>query len=304
MAILLGLHNGRDNLRAQLDSFAAQDHRNWSLHVSDDGEDDGGREIIRDFAGEQAGRDITVKTGPRQGFAMNFMSLIADTPSRADAVALSDQDDVWLPGKLSRALQMLQKTDAGIPSLYVGRTIICDAKLRPLRMSPNFTRAPDFRNAMVQSIGGGNTMVLNRAGVNLVRKVAPDTRQLVAHDWWLYQLVTGVGGAVIFDETPMVLYRQHGANLIGANDNPGASRRRLARIRDGAFQQWIGICIASMEAASPYLTDSAKRVLSQLEQARNGSAVQRIAALRRSGVHRQSRRDDLALYVSALLGKL
>ena len=51
-------------------------------------------------------------------------------------------------------------------------------------------------------------------------------RRSIAHDWWIYLLVSGAGGTVIYDPEPTVRYRQHGGNLIGGNLGLGAPARR------------------------------------------------------------------------------
>jgi hypothetical protein len=83
----------------------------------------------------------------------------------------------------------------------------------------------------VQNIGGGNTMVFNRAARSILAS-APADIELIAHDWWTYQMVTGVGGVARYDSWPSVKYRQHEHNLVGSNVG---MRQRTLRLR--AFAQ-------------------------------------------------------------------
>jgi hypothetical protein len=55
-----------------------------------------------------------------------------------------------------------------------------------------FVFPPSFRNALVQSIAGGNTMVFNVALKRLIENAGP--LDVPSHDWWVYILVTGSGG--------------------------------------------------------------------------------------------------------------
>lgn len=305
VVILLGLHNGADLIGEQLESFAAQSHSAWSLIVSDDGSSDAGTEVVKAFAASHADHEVKVLQGPCKGFAANFISLINATPEAAEFAALSDQDDVWKPEKLARAVAMLGELDPQTPGLYVARTMICDKKLRTLRPSLLFSRPPDFRNALVQSIGGGNTMVLNRGSIELVQRIAGKTPHIVAHDWWLYQVVTGVGGVVIYDSEPSVLYRQHGSNLIGANDTLRASWTRLRHIWSGRFQNNIDQTVAALEAVSGELTTDARDALEEFSRARRSRSVfGRLWRLRKSGTFRQRWRGTVALYLAAAIGKL
>src|SRR5262249_45043308 len=243
VAILLGTKDGAAFLDDQLRSFADQSHRNWLLVVSDDGSRDATRAIIARFAATQP-QPVAVRDGPGRGVTANFLSLAADPAIDADAFAFSDQDDVWHADKLSRALARLATAPEGVPALYCGRTELMTEDGRCYGLSPLFRRPPSFRNALVQSLGGGNTMVFNRAAKRLIEAAGAPT--VVLHDWWLYQLVSAAGGAVFYDSRPMLKYRQHADNLIGSNLG---GRARLLRIRlmlGGRFRDWNDTNLAAL----------------------------------------------------------
>jgi glycosyltransferase involved in cell wall biosynthesis len=103
VAILLATKNGSGFLNEQLRSYDHQTHRDWSLHVSDDGSSDETCTIVRKFAREGT-RTVSVRDGPKQGYWQNFMSLAQDRNLKADYFAFSDQDDVWYADKLERAM--------------------------------------------------------------------------------------------------------------------------------------------------------------------------------------------------------
>ena len=182
--------------------------------------------------------------------------------------------------------------------------MICDDDLTPLRPSPLFKRKPCFENALVQSIGGGNTMVMNRAALDLIQDTAPRARGVVAHDWWAYQIVSGAGGVVIYDPTPTVLYRQHGSNTVGANDTLFAGLRRMRQVAQGRFRDWNDANLAALERSRPWLTGDAATALDHFQMARHGPLPHRLRSLRRAGVIRQRFRGTAALWAAALLNKL
>lgn len=303
VTILLGLYNGAEYLREQLDSFAGQSHRNWGLIVSDDGSTDAGPQIVSDFAAAHPGRTIRVIEGPRMGFARNFLHLLRQVGPEADYAALSDQDDAWLEEKLARGIAALAAVPDGVPALYGGRTWICDAALTPLRPSPLFTRPPGFRNALVQSIAGGNTMILNRAALEIVQAAAAEARRIVAHDWWLYQIVSGAGGQVIYDPQPLVLYRQHGENQIGANDTWRASLYRIGMVFKGRFRTWNRVNLVALRASEHRLTPENRALLDQVRQVRRLPLWRKLGRFRRLGLYRQSRRGNAALWLAVILGR-
>ncbi len=303
VTILLAAHRSEAHLGEQLASFAAQTHRAWRLVVSDDAPTPASAAILDAFARAHPGRVERV-AGPGRGFAANFLSLLARAPADAPVAALSDHDDVWLPERLARAVAALEAVPAGRPALYCAATLVCDARLRPLGPSPAFPRPPSFGNALVQSLGGGNTMALNRAGLDLAAAAAREAGPVVAHDWWLYQIVSGAGGAVLRDPEPVLLYRQHGGNLFGANRSVPARLGRLLGLLGGRLRGWNEVNLAALARSAHRFTPEAQAQLQAFAAARGRGFRARARALRASGAHRQGGGDDLALRLACLLGRL
>ena len=113
-----------------------------------------------------------------------------------------------MPDKLEGAAAYFNKSnESQLPRAYGTRTQIVDESLKPLGLSPEFTLPRSFRNALVQSISGGNTQAFNLAAKELLEQAGPQIT--ISHDWWLYQVVKGAGGIFYYDPTPSILYRQH-----------------------------------------------------------------------------------------------
>jgi hypothetical protein len=301
VAILMATKDGARFLRDQLDSFASQTHRNWRLYVSDDRSSDETIAILEEFR-RRTGAWVDVRPGPCMGPAENFMSLARDPRIEADFYAFSDQDDIWLSNKLERAIDRLTEVSSDVPTFYCSRTLLVDEhNEKVLGKSPRFKRKPAFGNALVQSLGGGNTMVFNRSAKRLLEQAQA---AVVIHDWWTYQLVSGAGGVAIYDETPSMRYRQHGANVIGSNMGWGARLKRLSMLAEGRFGSWNEMNIAALRSAAQLLTAESMGQLLLFERARAGKLPRRVANLWRSGVYRQTLQGNLALYLAAVLSKL
>lgn len=208
VAILLCTYHGQHYLAEQLDSFAAQSHTNWEVWASDDGSADDTHEILESYRQKWSDDRLSIHSGPAEGFAANFIALTCKDSIEADYYAYSDQDDIWEPDKLARAVEWLKTVPEHIPALYCSRTRLVDASNSEIGDSPLFTKPPSFANALMQNIGGGNTMVFNNAARNLLRE-AGKTRPVITHDWWAYMVVTGCGGRIFYDEEPTLRYRQH-----------------------------------------------------------------------------------------------
>ncbi|MFV0492255.1 MAG: glycosyltransferase family 2 protein [Pseudorhodobacter sp.] len=308
MVILMAVRNGAAHLAEQLGSFAAQGDPDWDLIISDDGSDDASLTVAKDYAAAWKGagkpHQVTLLEGPRQGFVANFFHLLCHIPETARYAALSDQDDVWFPEKLTRAKVALSALPKDRPALYCARSQICDDDLNPLRLSTLFDRPAGFRNALVQSIGGGNTMVLNRAAIDLVQAAIPEAETAAVHDWWLYQIVTACGGVIHSDPEPVLHYRQHEGNAIGANTSAQARIRRILFILGRRFAGWNEINLKALSASRHRFTPEARRVLDYYIAARRGPPWSRLRALRAAGVYRQSRPGTIALYAACLIGRL
>lgn len=302
VAILLCTRGGARFLRLQLESIAAQAHGNWRIYASDDGSDDETRSILIDFQARMGRGKIHVRSGPRQGFAANFLSLSCAGDIEADYFAFCDQDDVWEPDKLLRALAWLAPIDAGVPALYCCRTRLIDERGDTIGYSPLFAKAPHFRNAIVQSIAGGNTMVFNAAARRLLIKAG--SKALVpSHDWWLYILVTAVGGTVRYDRHPSVRYRVHSANTIGANRSWRARLVRIELLLKGRFKTWTDMHVAALLPLFSDISPEGKRVLTEFLLARRANAFRRLFQFYVLRIYRQTLAGNIALFVALLLRK-
>lgn len=301
VTVLMALYQGEGFLQAQLASIAAQGD-GWRLVVSDDGSRDQGPQMVRRFAEAHPGR-VRLVRGPQRGAAENFRALLRGLPGDTGFAALADQDDVWLPGKLARALDRLTALPEERPALYCSRVTICDEALRPLAGSrPVFP--PSFRHALVQNLVQGNTVVMNRAAIALVQAADPLTPEVVMHDWWLYQLISGAGGVVIQDAEPALLYRQHAANVVGARGGLGARLGSFGRMLAGDHRGWSARTLGALMPVRHLLTPDARRTLDDFAALHGGRLPARLAAMRRGGFHRQGAVSQAALWLAAALGRI
>lgn len=303
VAILLCTLNGENHLRAQLDSFDAQQHRNWRLWISDDGSQDRTPAVLDAYRQTQSPGRVSLLSGPGRGFVANFMAITCQADIDADFYAYADQDDVWETDKLNRAIAHLSQADTRIPALYCSRTRAIDRTGRSLGCSPLFPKPPGFANALVQNIGGGNTMVFNRAARDLLRKAGPKVH-VVTHDWWAYLLISGCGGQVFYDPYPSVLYRQHGKNLTGANASWVARAIRVRMLWQGHFRQWSDLNLNALAQASHLLTNENKALLARFTAARRKKGLSRMIDLLASGVYRQTTLGTASLILAATLGRI
>lgn len=291
--MLLATYQGAAHLAEQLDSLAAQEEVAWRLLWRDDGSTDGTVALLEAF-GERHPAQVARLDGPaeRLGAGASFMTLLAAAPE-ADAYAFMDQDDIWLPGKLKRAVALLGN---GV-ELVCGRLRLVDGALRPLGLSPLPRHEPVFASLLAHNVAAGCTMVLSRHGRELA--LAAPLPEGGLHDWWCALLVSGGGGRIAFDPEPMILYRQHAANLVGGGTSlPTRMWRALSRGAE-PFRKQLARHLEALEAAP--LAPDARAVLHKLEGLHDAGPLRRLRLKYAAGLRHHSALGNVLLSLWLLL---
>ncbi|MCM2131843.1 glycosyltransferase family 2 protein [Larsenimonas rhizosphaerae] len=218
--ILLAVFNGEKYLESQILSLQMQVYKDKMLCVRDGGSCDRSLSIIREAFRKGARYRILDSSG-RVSAKENFSELLKNSSS--DYVAFCDQDDVWDADKLTLEMAEMQHLEA----LYPDRPIIVHCDLEVVDATLN-TLSPSFFDSqclprvhgsvldqMVQNNVTGCTLLINRAARDLVLPIPPEA---IMHDWWIAAKVRYHGGVIGFVDRPLVKYRQHGANVVGARD--------------------------------------------------------------------------------------
>jgi glycosyltransferase involved in cell wall biosynthesis len=305
--VLLASYQGSRYIEEQLASLAHQSHPDWTLTVSDDGSQDGTVAISERFALQHPGRSIRILQGPGRHSTHNFLPMLraVEPDTEQDLFAFCDQDDVWMPDKLARAVASLQsmRPDGTQPALYAARTVLVDERLQPTGVSRLPVRPLGFGNALLQNVASGNTMVFNLALLRLLRLVRPE--HAVLHDWTAYQTVTGCGGLLHFDAQPCLLYRQHANNLIGSQGRSWDKVQRMGLLFQGQYRIWGDLTEAAMNDISHELQPEALQLLRNFQRMRRQSGLlARIRAGRDSGLWRQTRSGRASFWLGLALNRI
>lgn len=240
IAICLATFNGARFLEEQLDSIATQGFADWHLYARDDGSTDRTPEILSAFAARFPGRVTVLEDGQgRLGARGNFGRLMAET--REPYIAFSDQDDIWRPDKLARALSRLSALEtrfgAGTPAMvHADRRLIdaTGAEIAPSYWGSRGVRPGQFARLEAHytfCLAAGSTMLINRA---LCELSAPMPEAARMYDTWI-ELAAHAFGVVGWLDEALVDHRRHGRNATGgdpAGDRPAARRpwSRAARL--------------------------------------------------------------------------
>ena len=300
----MATYNGARYIDEQLRSLQTQTHTDWALWIGDDGSSDGTLQKIQAFQAANPDKDIRVLDGPKMGATANFLALLTHHELPDGPVAFCDQDDIWLPHKISTALQSLAGKKGAcaysctdIPVNDQGITVG-----RPKQRKP-----ASFGNALVQNVMRGNSIVLNADAVTRLRastKAALANTTIPFHDWWVYLTITATGGTVVLDPNPGLYYRQHGQNVLGANVGLRAKLRRAKLIASGEFAKWITCNVRAMSAVTDMLHPQSAATLQQFIALRKTWGLSAVVQLWRSPVRLQGKVGSILVAVLTCLGRL
>jgi len=221
--VTLATHNGATYLPQLIQSIREQTYGKWRMFVRDDASSDKTMSLIREAAIADSRINVLYDDSGRCGPAENFGRLLqAACDSQAKYVFLADQDDLWSPEKISKQLGLMRTTEAlvgrEVPVLICSDLEVVDSALRTIYRS--FFRHMRLRHAdrsvlkslLVRNYLPGCAMLINRP---LLEFALPLPAEAPMHDWWL-GLCAAAAGQTGFLAEPLVLYRQHGGNAIGA----------------------------------------------------------------------------------------
>lgn len=210
--VLMSSYNGEKYIAEQVDSILAQKTDfQVVLTVRDDGSKDRTREILQNYA--DIGK-LKWYNGENLRSAKSFWNLLRNCED-ADYYAFCDQDDFWFEDKLQKAVKKLSEEDRSKPLLYCGSVIVADQHLCALPMEVSDIHYTDFAHSLIYSLAPGCTFVFNDAARKELLKYDADKYRIYMHDWLAHQIIA-MRGKVIFDTEALMLYRQHGNNVVGA----------------------------------------------------------------------------------------
>lgn len=225
VAVLMATFDGAGFIEPQVASILAQQGVDLHVFVSDDGSRDDTLARLARLAGGRLSLLPPCRSG---GAGQNFLRLLRDAPWHDyDFVAFSDQDDIWHPDKLTRAIASI--ASRGLDAYSSNVTAFWPDGRRALVRKAQPLRRLDH---LFEAAGPGNTYVLPRAtALTLVARLAAAPQAALAlvalHDWLIYAVIRGQGLHWWIDPEPGLEYRQHGVNLIGTGNSWQRIRRRL-----------------------------------------------------------------------------
>lgn len=268
IAILLSSYNGEKFISEQLESIFAQQEVMPYIFVRDDGSSDKTLSILENFR-QKFPEQIKIIMGENIGWKKSFMELLdyaAENCNSFDYFAFADQDDIWLPEKLSEAIYRL-KDFAKEPALYLSSLLAYYPDGRKELVVRD--QIPTAKNCLARNYATGCTVVFNSRLLHLLTKERPDMS--VPHDQWAY-MVAVLCGKVVVDPGSHILYRQHEGNQIGNKKRlSDIWKRRIKNFKDPEAYRF-------RETAAKELL----RIHGDIMDEKSRKAVKKVAFYRRS----------------------
>lgn len=217
--ILLATFNGSPYIDQLLHSIFSQTYTNWRLLIRDDCSTDDTICKVLSFA-ERHNDKVKVidNNNIRLGIIGNFSSLLSE--SSAEYIMFADQDDIWLPQKIEMTLSKARMLEEGVDIPLLVHTDLCVVDENLCMIAESFWeyqglnpgRGANLKDAMVQNVVTGCTMLINRKLAQLSMPISENAKM---HDWWI-AMVAAAFGQVHYIPQATILYRQHGGNDTGA----------------------------------------------------------------------------------------
>ena len=217
--VMMATYNGEKYLAEQIDSILAQEDVDLTLVIRDDGSIDGTVAMCEQYAREHSNIDFAVNKH-NKGCALNFMDMVYSADADAyDYFAFSDQDDYWLPEKLSKAIEQLSIYKDGTPVLYYSDVLNTDAELNGgyLEYAPFAQCSSSLKAVLVTNWASGCTMVWNRSLCRLLQRAKLQSFSRL-HDVWVHLVALSCGEVVADLQHSYIKRRITGTNLVGERD--------------------------------------------------------------------------------------
>jgi len=208
ISVCIATYNGEKFIKKQILSILKQLSVEDEIIISDDYSNDNTLNVIKSFKDPR----IKIFMNPdNRGYTGNFENAI--NQSNGDIIFLSDQDDVWVEGKLSKMKERLKSAH-----LIVSDAIIVNEKLEVVNDShfKLYNVRKGFLINFLKTRYIGACMAFKR---EILEKALPfpNKKKNCAHDYWL-TIIAEFYYTVELCETPLLLYRRHSNNALNGGE--------------------------------------------------------------------------------------
>ena len=239
ITIIMAVYNGQEYIREQLESLKDQTYTEWRLVIRDDRSSDKTAEIVKKFS-DEVEQEVIFKVNEKpSGSAKNNFALLINDAKESDYVMFCDQDDIWKKDKIEITFNKMKQAEErygrDFPLLVHGDVEVIDENgninADSMFEMSHINADSKLPQILIQNHVTGCTMMCNKKLIAGISEYA-SSEYIIMHDY-LAALYASVFGKIEVINKPLLSYRQHSGNSVGAknNNNPVYLLKRLANGR-------------------------------------------------------------------------
>lgn len=239
ITIIMAVYNGQEYIREQLESLKDQTYTEWRLVIRDDRSSDKTAEIVKKFS-DEVEQEVIFKVNEKpSGSAKNNFALLINDAKESDYVMFCDQDDIWKNDKIEITFNKMKQAEErygrDFPLLVHGDVEVIDENgninADSMFEMSHINADSKLPQILIQNHVTGCTMMCNKKLIAGISEYA-SSEYIIMHDY-LAALYASVFGKIEVIKKPLLSYRQHSGNSVGAknNNNPVYLLKRLANGR-------------------------------------------------------------------------
>lgn len=239
ITIIMAVYNGQEYIREQLESLKDQTYTEWRLVIRDDCSSDKTAEIVKKFS-DEVEQEVIFKVNEKpSGSAKNNFALLINDAKESDYVMFCDQDDIWKKDKIEITFNKMKQAEErygrDFPLLVHGDVEVIDENgninADSMFEMSHINADSKLPQILIQNHVTGCTMMCNKKLIAGISEYA-SSEYIIMHDY-LAALYASVFGKIEVIKKPLLSYRQHSGNSVGAknNNNPVYLLKRLANGR-------------------------------------------------------------------------
>ena len=239
ITIIMAVYNGQEYIREQLESLKDQTYTEWRLVIRDDRSSDKTAEIVKKFS-DEVEQEVIFKVNEKpSGSAKNNFALLINDAKESDYVMFCDQDDIWKKDKIEITFNKMKQAEErygrDFPLLVHGDVEVIDENgninADSMFEMSHINADSKLPQILIQNHVTGCTMMCNKKLIAGISESA-SSEYIIMHDY-LAALYASVFGKIEVIKKPLLSYRQHSGNSVGAknNNNPVYLLKRLANGR-------------------------------------------------------------------------
>ena len=239
ITIIMAVYNGQEYIREQLESLKDQTYTERRLVIRDDRSSDKTAEIVKKFS-DEVEQEVIFKVNEKpSGSAKNNFALLINDAKESDYVMFCDQDDIWKKDKIEITFNKMKQAEErygrDFPLLVHGDVEVIDENgninADSMFEMSHINADSKLPQILIQNHVTGCTMMCNKKLIAGISEYA-SSEYIIMHDY-LAALYASVFGKIEVIKKPLLSYRQHSGNSVGAknNNNPVYLLKRLANGR-------------------------------------------------------------------------